>query len=60
MTIGIKQLSSGYWLLRGQGPCEWAQPPRWPCDEKTLRNHAFPETSEDFIQECLRLAEKEQ
>jgi hypothetical protein len=52
----IKQLSSGYWHLQGDGPCEWAQPPYWPCDETTLRAYAFPEASEDFILECLKYA----
>ena len=49
----IDRLSSGYWHLRGDGPCEWAQPPHWPCDEATLREHAFPEASEKFIAECM-------
>jgi hypothetical protein len=44
-----RRLSSGYWHLRSEGPCNWAQPPRWPCDEKTLREHAFPEASESFL-----------
>lgn len=26
----VKQLSSGYWHIRGRGPCEWAQGLNWP------------------------------
>lgn len=49
-----RELSSGYWHLRGTGPCNWAQPPTWPCDEITLRAYAFAQANEAFIQECLR------
>lgn len=52
-TITVKRLSSGYWLVRGRGFCEWAQPPHWPCDEDTLRKHAFPQASEAFIRAAL-------
>jgi hypothetical protein len=47
--IEVKRLSSGYFYIRGDGPCNWAQPPTWPCSEETLRAHAFPEASEEFI-----------
>lgn len=47
--ISVKKLSTGYYRVRGDGPCEWAQPPHWPCSEETLREHAFPEASERFI-----------
>ena len=50
--ITAKQLDSGYWHIRGNGPCEWSQPPHWPCDEATLREHAFPEASDKFIREA--------
>lgn len=49
MTISAKRLASGYWHIRGDGPCNWAQPPTWPCSESVLREHAFPEASEAFI-----------
>ena len=52
----VKHLSSGYYHLRGQGPCNWAQPPYWPCSEKVLRASAFPEASEEFIQAALKAA----
>ena len=54
--VRIKTLDSGYIRLQGNGPCNWVQVPYWPCDEKTIREHAFPEASETFIQEILRYA----
>ena len=51
--IIIQRLESGYWHIRGNGPCNWAQPPHWPCDEATLRAHAFPQASEAFIRAVL-------
>lgn len=49
-TITWKQLESGYWLIRGQGPCEYSQPPRWPAgDADFIRLHAHPEASEQFV-----------
>lgn len=59
MTISVRRLTSGFWLIRGDGPCEWAQPPTWPCDEQTLRSHMFPEASEFFVTACMELAAKE-
>ena len=55
--ITAKQLESGYWLIRGNGPCEWAQPPRWPSSEQVLRFHASPEASESFILAALATME---
>jgi hypothetical protein len=56
--ITVKQLSSGYWLVRGKGPCEWAQPPQWPMtDEESLRKYAFPEASDRFIREATARAQ---
>lgn len=49
----IKRLESGWWLITSAGPCEFAQVPDWPCDEQTLRKHAFPEASETFIRAVL-------
>lgn len=42
-----------YVKLSGVGPCNWAQPPCWPCDEDTLREHAAGYASEAFIRSCL-------
>lgn len=56
MPITVRQLDSGYWHLRGVGPCNWAQTPTWPCDEATLRAHAFPEACEAFIVACMKAA----
>jgi len=55
--ISVRRLESGYWHVRGVGPCNWAQPPQWPCDEQTLREHAHLEASEDFIREALNAAQ---
>lgn len=52
-VITFKNLSSGYILIRGNGPCNWAQVPYWPCDEEVLRDHMFPEASEAFLKEAL-------
>jgi hypothetical protein len=52
-NITVEQLPSGYYHVRGVGPCNWAQPPHWPCDEDTLRAHAFHEASEEFIRSAL-------
>ena len=56
--VTITRLDSGYYHIRGAGPCEWAQPPWWPCDGVTLRAHAFPEASERFIRRVVALAER--
>jgi hypothetical protein len=53
--IEIRQLESGYFHIRGRGPCNWAQPPSWPCSEEMLRQHAFPEASDAFIRAVLAL-----
>lgn len=52
--ITARKLGSGYWHIRGYGPCNWAQPRRWPCSEGELRASAFPEASERFIQDALQ------
>lgn len=54
MVITAKKLESGYWHIRGVGPCNWAQPPHWPCSEKVFREHVFPEACEEFIRSALR------
>ena len=51
--ITIKWLSSGYVRLQGPGPSEWAQVPRWPCDEMTLSDGTFFEASDYFRSQCL-------
>ena len=55
----VKRLPSGYYHIRGNGPCEWAQVPNWPCSESAIRVGAFPEASEQFIREVITLANKE-
>jgi hypothetical protein len=57
--ITVRRLSSGYYHVRGRGPCNWSQPPRWPCSEEELREHAFPEAGEEFLRRAGALARKE-
>lgn len=48
MNLRIKRLDSGYYHIRGQGPCNWAQPPTWPCSEQVLLAHTFGEAGNEF------------
>jgi len=56
--LEIKQLPSGYWHIRGVGPCNWTQPPIWPCSEALIRRFAFPEASEQFLRSVILAGEK--
>lgn len=47
-VLTFTTLSSGYVHIRGQGPCNWAQPPRWPCSEDELESAFFGEAGERF------------
>ena len=55
--IEVQRLSSGYHHVRGRGPCEWSQPPNWPCSESILRQYAFPEASNNFIREAMAVSD---
>ncbi len=55
-TVRVRQLPSGWWHIRGRGPCNWSQPPIWPCSESVLREHAFPQASEKFFSDALKIA----
>ena len=55
--ITVKRLSTGYMMLQGDGPCEWAQIPEWPCSKAVLREHTFAEASARFRRECLEALE---
>lgn len=47
--VTVKRLSSGYWHLRGIGPCNWAQPRAWPTlDMDELEESFFGEACEAF------------
>ena len=59
MKLTVKQLSSGRYHIRGEGPCNWTQPQHWPTTPEKIRAAAFPEASEEFIQEVIKLAEFE-
>lgn len=47
-VVTVQKLSSGYYHLRGEGPCNWAQPPTWPCSEDELEESFFGEAGEPF------------
>ena len=49
--LTARQLSSGYWYIRGCGPCEWAQQPTWPGPIQP-----FTEASEAFCRRVERWA----
>ena len=49
MWITVRRLRSGWYHVRGEGLCDWAQPPQWPCSRGTLRRHAFREASRGFL-----------
>ena len=57
MKITATRLESGWWHVRGEGLCNWAQPPEWPCDEAALRASAFPEAGEEFLRAAARVAQ---
>ena len=54
MQISVRQLPSGWWHIRGVGPCNWAQPPSWPCSDEELRQSAFCQAGESFIRAAVR------
>lgn len=54
----IKSLGNGWFRIQGQGPCNWTQPPCWPATAKEIREHAFPEASEEFLREVEREARR--
>ena len=55
--ITINRLSSGYWHIRGTGPCEWAQTAVLPTTFEAVRAAAFPEASDKFCREAARACE---
>lgn len=52
MEIIIKRLPSGYYHIRGEGPCNWAQVQTLPCSEKDLRAGSF-QVNDDFISSAM-------
>jgi len=54
MKITVTRLSSGYFHVRGEGPCNWAQPATWPCGEQALRFASFQTPSDEFIKSALK------
>lgn len=57
--LNVKQLPSGWWHIRGAGPCNYTQPPTWPCSEEEIRKHAHPEAGDNFLETVCRLARME-
>ena len=55
--ITARRLGSGYWHIQGDGPCQWSQPPQWPCGESMLREYAFGQASDAFIREAVAYAQ---
>lgn len=51
--LKIRQLDSGYWHVRGDGFCDFAQPPHWPCSKETFLASCSPEASQPFKTEVL-------
>lgn len=47
-VVTVKRLDSGYFHLRGTGPCNWAQPIAWPCSDEELEEGFFYEAGEPF------------
>ena len=54
--ITVKRLQSGYWHIKGKGPCNYSQPPYWPCDYQMLERFAHPEASERFLHQAEEVA----
>jgi len=54
VKIEIKKLPSGYYHIRGRGPCNWAQVEKWPCSESDLLAGNF-QGGEDFINAVMEL-----
>ena len=52
MKIIIKRLPSGYYHIRGEGPCNWAQVQTLPCSEEELIACSF-QVSADFINSAM-------
>ncbi len=53
MIINVKRLPTGYYHVRGEGPCNWTQPEEWPCSEEQIRACAFPEAGETFLRAAI-------
>ena len=56
--VSVRQLESGYWYVRGRGPCNWAQLLRWPTDLKSAKTASFYETGLTFITALAREGRK--
>ena len=55
MKITIRRLDSGYYHIRGEGPCNWSQPPCLTDWREDIRKHAHPEAGDEFIQAAIEV-----
>ncbi len=59
VKISIKRLDAGYLHIRGEGICNWSQPPEHEImDFACIRKHAFPQASDDFIRKAVKAVKK--
>jgi hypothetical protein len=58
MTITIKRLSSGYFVIAGENSNDWTQVPSWPCSMETIARHAFAYATVEFIRRAFDLAKE--
>jgi hypothetical protein len=58
MKLVTKLLESGAWHIRAAGPCNWAQPATWPCDDAELERSTFPEASAEFRAALRRMRDE--
>lgn len=58
MELSITQLSTGYVLIRGRGPCNWAQPSHFPCSDEELERSIFLEAGDTFRAELFALRDR--
>ena len=56
--LTIKPIDNGYYHIRGRGPCNWCQPPRWPATREEIDESMFPEAGAEFRREVHREAER--
>ena len=54
MKITIEKLPSGYYHIRGEGPCNWAQVENLPCSKDDLMAGNF-QGGDEFINHALEV-----
>lgn len=56
--LSIKRLSSGYFHVRGRGPCEWGQYETWPPTNSDINDGTFVLASDRFRAAVREAAER--